>query len=424
MTPKNTLVFLFLLLCHLAMAQTNTATFQISEKRGDAWAPISMRSKAVYKWVTNNEGAREVRWSVIVETPWTLAVNSITTPTANANIRAKGNRFLLETSSMETIVSLPEGRQLKLVWRSPAPLLIDENCQKSSLAFLPDPADKLASKNPFYIGISCVQKDEQVTLHLSFPNDVELARASLFESIGKGESYRVYELKKITAAKAALGQFVFSFKDKNYNYGLLSQRGETSDNKVPKSRFVLSVGGGNMSLKTTTATYKDTKPFAVLALRPQTVFNQFALGINFESSIGSADSSNLNSLSYFQVSAYGTYRWNAFSFWEIQPRMYYVVSNQNSGSGIGYQTGQFGAGLWNEWKLTSRLAFIIEGMTEAISSPVITEHSFIEVSFFYRDEGLESGWTLASQLQNYTVSDSLNNVRKFEQAFVVLKRSF
>tara|TARA_B110001454_G_scaffold219200_1_gene251787 strand:+ start:7885 stop:9036 length:1152 start_codon:yes stop_codon:yes gene_type:complete len=383
-----------------------------------------MRSKAVYRWVTNKEGAREIRWSVIVETPWALDASAISTTTANATVRAKGNRFLLETSSMETIVSLPEGRQLKLLWRSQSPMLIDENCQKSSLAFLPEATEKMAAKTPFYIGVSCVQKNEQVTLHLSFPYDVELARASLFESIGKGESYRVYELKKITAAKAALGQFVFSYKDRNFNYSLFSQRGETNDNKIPKSRFTFAAGGGSMSLKTTTATYKDTKPFAVLALRPQTVLSQFALGINFESSIGSADSSNVNSLSYFQVSSYVTYRWNALSFWEIQPRFYYVVSNQSSGSGIGYQTGQFGAGLLNAWKLTDRLSFIVEAMTEAISSPVITEHSFIEISLFYRDEGLESGWTFANQIQSYTVSDSLKNVRKFDQSFVVLKRSF
>jgi hypothetical protein len=407
----------------MLLAQVNTATYQISEKRGDAWTPTSMRSKAVYRWNTNKEGAREIRWSVIVETPWTLEANSVSTATANATVRSKGTRFLLETSAMETEVSLPEGRQLKLLWRSPAPMLIDENCQKGALEFLQDSANKSA-KTPFYIGVSCQSKNDQVTLHLSFPTDVELARASLFESIGKGESYRVYELKKITAAKAALGQFVFSYKDKTYNYSLLSQRRQTSDDKIPKSRFVLSAGGGSMSLKTNTATYKDSKPFAVLALRPQTIVSQFALGINFESSIGSADSSNLNSLSYFQVAGYSTYRWTALSFWEVQPRMYYVVSNQNSGSGIGYQTGQFGAGLWNEWKITKRFAFQLEGMTEAISSPVITEHSFLELSLFYRDEGLESGWTLATQIQSYTVSDSLKNIRKFEQSFVVLKRSF
>lgn len=423
MLARFTFIFLALMFSQFVLAQTNTATFQISEKRGDTWSAVNLRSKAVYRWLTNKEGAREIRWSVIVETPWELDGNTISTATPNATVRAKGNRFLLETSSMETVVSLPQEKQLKLVWRSPAPMLIDENCQKSFLAFSPDAADK-ATKTPFYIGISCTQKNEQLTLHLSFPYDVELARASLFESIGKGENYRVYELKKITAAKTALGQFAFSYKDKNYSYNLFSQKGETRDDKIPKSRFTISAGGGNLSLKTTTAAYKDTKPFAVLALRPQTVFSQFALGINFESSIGSADSSNLNSLSYFQVASYATYRWSPLSFWEIQPRLYYVVSNQSSGSGIGYQTGQFGAGLLNEWKFTSRFSLIVEGMTEAISSPVITEHSFVEVSLFYRDEGLESGWTLATQLQSYTVSDSLKNNRTFEQSFVVLKRSF
>ena len=83
-----------------------------------------------------------------------------------------------------------------------------------------------------------------------------------------------------------------------------------------------------------------------------------------------------------------------------------------------------GFGIANQFQLSERTFLLIGGMTEAISSPIITAHHFAEVGLLYRDVGLPTGWTLAARTQSYKISESNLNPRTYSQTFIVLKRSF
>ncbi|MBN8537708.1 MAG: hypothetical protein J0M15_11700 [Deltaproteobacteria bacterium] len=381
--------------------------------------PISMPIKNNYKWILNSEGARILQWKVLLDSPWDTLLNQANTNTPAASLQTKGKKILVTTQSINTNINFSIGGPATLNFKMIQPKVIDENCAQLSIEFQAQGAPA-----PFYLGISCIQKNNLVTLYLSFPNDVELERSSLFESAGKGENFRIYDLKKITAAQSVLGVFVFNSNGKNYTYHLQSLKTEIQDGKISESRFTISAGGGSMTLKSSIIDFKSTKPFAVLALRPQRVINQFLFGVNFESSIGSPDSSVPSSLSYFQVMGYLAYSKMISKIWELQPRFYFVVSNQSSGSGVGYQTSQIGLGIWNQWQLAKRTSLYFEVMSEAIGSPIITNHVYTELGIFIRDSGLNTGWGLSSQFQSYTVTDSLQNIRKFGQNFFVVKRSF
>ncbi len=401
-------------------AEEMNANFEISQLKGNQWDNLNLNPKITYIWAANAEGARTLKWKVLVDTSWDFNVNPVAVSTSKAQVRTKGNRLQLTTEALSSEFKLKSGLQVRFLFKALKPVLIEENCKKADLAF-----QAKSNSAPFYLGVSCVVVKDQVTLHLSFPAEANLIQSSLFETQGKGENFRVYDLKKITAARGTIGSFLFSYGGQNYEYSLMSlKKAGAEDGRATESRFTLSLGYGNMTLKSVTSDFNSPRPFAVIALRPRRILGNLAAGVNFENSIGSTDSANPASMSYFQVAGYATYILAVTDWLEIQPRLYYVISNQSSGSGVGYQTGQVGFGLWNQLRISQRFYFQFEGMTEAISSPVITAHYYTEVGIFYRDLGLSSGWGAALQLQKYSVADSLQNARDFGQIFYILKRSF
>ena len=423
MSFKLMMVLLFCVECifsSFGIAQENIWSFQIGEQKNEQFIPRKYKQKSSFGWSTNQDGAHILRWKVLADTDLDFASDPISTSTTKAEIKTKASRMQLTTESMGNDLKLKSGLKLRFILKLNEPLIIDDDCKKADLTFQPN-----SKAAPFYIGISCVVIKDQVKFHLSFPVDVDLVQSSLFESLGKGENFRVYDLKKITAARGKMGDFKFSYLGRDFEYSLMSlKKAGAEDSKTTESRFMVGLGYGVMSLSSIINNYKAAKPYVGIALRPRKILGNLAMGVGFENAIGSTDAAYPGSMSYFQVSGFATYILSLSSWAELQPRMYYVVSNQNTGSGVGYQTSQFGAGLWSQLQISQRFYLHLEGMTEAISSPVISAHYFAEVGLFYRDLGLSSGWGIAVQSQNYTVTDSLENTRRFDQTFYVLKRAF
>lgn len=416
----NLLIVLFTFFVSVqAIAQDQTFNIEVAEIINGHGEEVKIKQKSKYRWTTNADGARFLKWDILAETPFNFTANPAKTSTERAVIKTKGNKIKLTVETMSTLLEFQNGRQVQFYIVPELPFLVDDNCKKADVTLKAD-----GSPAPFYLGISCVIVNDQVTFHLSFPTEVELSRSSIQETTGKGENFRVYDLKKITSAKGTLAQFEFTYKKKNYNYTLLSLKKRTTENQAADSRFTVAVGGGAMTLKSDSLDFKDTRAIAILALNPRRFAGNLAIGLGLENTLGSPDSAKPNSMSYFQVSGFLTYVTPIASWWQFEPRLFYVISNQSSGSGVGYQTGQFGAGMANQFQLTDRTYLQIEGMTEAISSPVINAHHFVELGLHYRDVSLPTGWTVAVRNQSYKISESNLNPRTYSQTFIVLKRSF
>lgn len=412
------LVLLFFSLNVFAQ-QENTAknsdfkwNFEISSAVNGQPESVSLSKKISWRWVTNVDGVRVLQWSVLVDTPWDLSAEKPTTETPSVEVKAKGNKLLVTTAALKSTIQLASGRTVDFQWRANKPVVIDENCNKVLLALKP-----AADSAPFFIGTSCSIKNEEVTFNLSFPADVDLSNSSIFEKAGKGENFRQYDLKKITAAKSKIASFEFFQNDRRYQYTLNSLKSESQGEKNEvNSRFVVGAGMASLSLKTSSNTFTDSKPFLLFQLLPKNVLGNLNLGFTIETTIGSVKETN--SLSYYQASGFAGYNFKLGGNFELHPRIYEVISGQDSGSGINYQVNQAGAGLWTKWSLTPQLFVTLEGISASAGSQVIKSHSLISTALFYYS------WGLGAQIQEYTVVDVNQNNRKFSQTVLSIQKVF
>ena len=251
---------------------------------------------------------------------------------------------------------------------------------------------------------------------MTFPSDVELSQSSLFESSGKGENWRVYDLKKINAAISDLGRFDFTFKGKTYVYTLASLKGEAADKKAPEPNFAISAGYGQFKLSSIDATGSESKPVVRLEFLPHKIWRALGGGAEVESAVGL--SSTPTSMTYIQASFYAHLRLKLTQLFEIHPRVYYVISNQNTGSGVGYQTNQVGAGLFALAHISATWQMHAEYMTEALGSQVIKSHDLIDISLIHSIGESARSYGGGAQMQSYKVVDAQNNVRNFTQTIL------
>jgi hypothetical protein len=379
-------------------------------ENGQTTQTLSIRKKQRWVWVQNSEGARVLKSKIAFEAPVDPENEKPKAENANTRLGVKGRIVIVETDATEDTIHFGDPPALSIHLKT-VPVknnVIDENCKAVSLKF-----EVIGTPAPFFLGVTCTTKNKDVNLHLTFPNDVELSQSSLFESLGKGENYRVYELKRIDAASSELGRFEFRFKGKSYTYALASIKGEAQATKVPEADFALGLGAGQLKLASTDANASDTKPIVRFQLLPHEFWGHLGGGANVETAVGFSNSAK--SISYIQLALYTYYRLKLSSSLEFHPRLYYVISNQSSGSGVGYQTNQVGVGLYSMVRFSERSSVRLELMVESIGSQVIKTHDLIDLSYFQRSAKSSSGWGFGVQSQTYGVVDAVGNKRKFDQ---------
>lgn len=384
-------------------------TFQI--KAGDQVQ--SFAKKTTWKWVTNLEGVRVLQWSALVETPWDFNAGKPTSETPSVELKSKDSKLLINTSALKSVVKLADGREVQFNWKTSKPVLIDENCAKiAALALKPK-----GPEAPFFIGTSCTIKNEEVTFSMSFPVEADLSNSTIFEKTGKGENYRLYDLKKISAAKVKIADFEFTFNGKKYAYGLNSLKAESQGEQiVDNSRFVFGAGMAALSFKSTTSGINDSKPYLLFQLLPKNIWGNLNLGFSIEGTITGLKESN--SLTYYQAYGYLGYGFKFSDSFQLHPRVYEVISNQDSSGGVNYQVNQVGAGFWTKWNFSPQTFMMAEVISASFGSQVVKSHNLISASFFYNT------WGLGVQTQTYTVVDVNENVRTFSQTLLSLQKMF
>ncbi|MEM7647389.1 MAG: hypothetical protein AAF203_10800, partial [Pseudomonadota bacterium] len=277
---------------------------------------------------------------------------------------------------------------------------------------------------PFYLGVRCETIDGQLRVHLTFPKEVEIGETTLFDVMGKGEPYRVYDIEKISASTLIVGGFEFLYKKKSYRYQLISLAAETREEQIPPATFLIGLGYGDLSLTTVGVDASFTNYLLMLRLLPQFLWGRFGFGANAEGTLLGASGEDEDSLSYTQISAYSFYEIDFTDWWSFQPRLLFSFSEQVSGTGIDYRANNLGAGFSTRLKLSKRWHVILEGMTSALGSPIIDSHQLVAFTLFWRDRDSNAGWGLQAQMQDYSVVDEAGSIRDFSQTLFSLQRSF
>lgn len=377
-------------------------------ENGQPGEVMSLKHKQHFVWVKTPEGARILKSNVLLEVPLDLEAQKPTAANENTKIKVKGNKMLVGAGAMAERISLGGSQEIEIRLRAKKPTLMDENCEASGLRLQPTGA-----MAPFFLATTCPVVNKDLSLHLTFPSDVDLTQSTLFEALGKGESWRVYDLKKINAASSELGRFDFTYKGKTYTYALVSLRAEAAIKKTPESDFAIGLGMTQLKLSATDASGSDSKPFLRAEILPHKLWQNFGAGGVIETAVGLA--AKANSMSYIQFAPYAFYNLGMTSGFALQPRLYYVISNQSSGSGTGFQTNQVGVGLTAVANFGKRWTARFEFMMESIGSQVIKSHSLMNVSILQKSLTSSLSWGGGAQMQSYTVLDTTSVSRKFDQ---------
>ncbi len=390
--------------------------FQIlAEENGKPLAQL--KTTGSYKWTKNVEGVRVIEWQILALANQEFPDVKAETP-ESADVKVKANQMLVNSQYVKTNL-ISSNRKFSFTVVPLKNSVIEENCSSSFIGLQPVKEDVLV---PFFVGISCETKNQEVNLHLSFPKDVDLANSNLFEKIGKGENYKIYELKKINAAKGDLGNFEFLYGNQRYRYNLKSLKSESVDQINRDSRFFVSGGIISSTLKTGNKTYKDSKPIVGITLLPQNVFNQIFANASAETTIGNI--SNEKSISYYQLQGQLVYQIKLGSLLTLGPVLDYIISGQKSGTGVDYQTNQLATGINLVFQVGRRFSVQLDYLTEKLGSGVLKAHSLIRGQIFYRDQFSQAGWGLGFHNQTYNVMDVNFNERQFDQIGIYLQRSF
>lgn len=403
------------------MGQTVNFSVQKTWKQTQTTTPPEVQISTALKWSRNTEKIIEVNVNVQIKflntsiDPQKVTLSDGAKP---VSVQAQAITFATRNSMNEVKIDGVGTLEILLISKSALNPLT--NCLKSKIRVTTDPQSW-----PFIVGVYCVQTAKEVEVNLSFPTQIRLLKSSLFESAGKGEPARLYNMGKINSSKGSLGSFEFTDGNKNWKLDLSSTKVETKDTQIPPSRYAVGTGSYQFKLRANNTDYQDTKYLLRMSLLPQKLRYNLSFGGDLEGALGGKASELKESFSYSQITFYGGWYWGETKTFTLWPELYYVWSSQSSGSGVDYLVTNFGAGVTSRIKFGPRWILKASYYTIGISSPVIKSHSFVKIDLSrFINNDLNQAIGISYIMQTYIVLDLFNNERKFSNQGIVLDYRF
>lgn len=315
---------------------------------------LDWKNKIVPRWETNAEGGLEFYWVVTVAVPNPAEISNIQTDQALVGFTNKksgtpgkntaenkageaGIPFKMTSLKHSFIVEYNNGGSVQFMVELliPEPLQMDDQCEKNLLKVVsaaPAGTPAKASSLPGYLVYKCEKTERGILLAVTVPNETSWVSSSIFETKGKGQRWKNFELNPQAPAgnKDAIGEFTFEHKGKRYNYSVVTEKVEP---KGKIARFRLSLGLTNISIATSTEKVAATKPAAHVSFEVRPFYPEFSIGGNGLTTIP------LNSNSFFSHSeSIGYFGWTfghrtTLSF---EPRIYIYMTE-----GISQQINYF-----------------------------------------------------------------------------------
>ena len=139
---------------------------------------------------------------------------------------AKPGRMMLGLGALasEVEVTMSDGTQRR--WTARLSLkdspIVEEGCKSAGLRM----RAVRETKRTWYLGVRCVKKAERVILQISIPQEIEWDTTSIFETNGKGERWKTYELSaaNLVGEKNTVGEFTFRSGTETFTYALVQAR--------------------------------------------------------------------------------------------------------------------------------------------------------------------------------------------------------
>jgi hypothetical protein len=338
---------------------------------------------------------------------------------SKAFLKGDGLLFKIDGMSERFTLTSPGGEKQEIQveghWDGASPV-VDENCRSFQIVVRPAPAaggDPPAI--PFFLGSSCAVVNKVLGLAISFPREVEFTNSTIFETKGKGEKWRYFELGSGKRFNAVIGKLTFEYQGKSYDFNIESFQPSEAKKPEENPRTVFSAGLGLAMDKISGSDINasDAKPALILDVPYYPLLGKLGINLNFQFAIPLGQGASAISLTQFQ--AFATYELALGSSFHILPELGYVVfSESNDSSGVGLSADEPGFGLALNWAIGSAYSLGLNAMTCGIGSSAINSHYSVALALANKKPG-SLGWGFGARLQSFKATSGLGIQRQFAE---------
>lgn len=317
-------------------------------------------------WKKNTDGGIEFFWALQLQVPGKIGISNIqaqkskigikdenTKPTENPKTTNEQTIFVgLKSISDQLLVTLKDNSHIEiniqLVFQNP--IIIEQECEELNLKLSPiskpivtntangdngktqennkKPKKKSSSDGlneiPFYLAYKCEVIPTGIRLAVTSPVEMPWVSNSLFETKGKGENWKNFDLgvQLNSLNKQEVGTIEFEWNNTHYPFQILVEKTEIIR---PISAFVFSFGLINISLKTNSAQQALTKASALVSFEIRPLSPNFSLGGQGMTSIPSVDPNSY--FNHTEIMGYLGYTTLERKNWYLEPRGYAYIVN-------------------------------------------------------------------------------------------------
>ena len=326
-------------------------------------------------WKKNIDGGIEFFWILQLQVPGKVGISNIQAQKSIIGIKDE-NKNVTENSKLENdqiifaglksindllLVTMKDNSHIEiniqLVFQNP--IIIEEDCEELNLKLRPQlnslskiNSDKsvkdsnvnnefINSKNinkkfkkninsgggneiPFYLAYKCESIPTGIRLAITSPIEMPWVTNSLFETKGKGENWKNFDLgvQSNNSNKQEVGTIEFQWNNNHYPFQILFEKTEILR---PISAFVFSLGLINLSLKTNTLQQSLTKASALVSFEIRPLSPNFSLGGHGLTSIPTVDPNNY--FNHTETIGYLGYTTIQRKNWYLESRGYVYIVN-------------------------------------------------------------------------------------------------
>ncbi len=381
--------------------------FEIS-KVGDPTFALDIKQAARWSWQKKDdtEGLLAVQGALV--SPDFAAYTSVRASHRTTRTILKGTKLVVQMDSLlETLTLVGPSKtlqlKLKVVFEESAPV-IDTGCATAKIRLESD-----TGSVPFFVGISCMSGNSH-SITLTAPQEVNISSSTLFESRGKGEAWRLYDLSNVRVLTDTIGKFTFDYRGKSFDFTLYSDKGKETDS-TPIA-LLAGLGLGILSIQGADLTASSAKPTLVLRAPHYPVLGDFGIGANIDLAFLSGGS---DAIDYTLFDVFASYELRLFSAVRFRPRVGYVIfATAHQVTQIGLAANQIGLGAVFDIRLGTNSSLLVEGMTCMLGSAVINSQFTVSASYLHKAKGV-IGWGGGIRLQKFNADSLLGVNRQFDQ---------
>lgn len=334
-------ICLLLLLCRLAQANPEFKIFKTTPQGDSPVSSIQIQSEiktfpATKDWSTHGIVSK-------LAFPSNIRLKQITSELEFFKVKIDQNKAVIASRSLNFVITVEtiDGKKFTLRLKSEEkeyePKIV--NCYEEGLVFEFKP-----EKPKFLSFIECRKTGQNLDFLLTVPEEVKITESSQFEKLGKGESWKLYGLGNVGAAKGDLVKMKFNYGGFPVELVLRTRNLDIGQQSFSEGYLITQFGLSQLSIKSNDVTVSDIKPILGMESFPYGLLSFFKIGFKGEFVINvGQNNKSINSTKIFPRAYLQFVNSESLDMYAITEVA--ILSQKHLTSNFGYDITQVGAGL-------------------------------------------------------------------------------